>query len=206
MKTSAPRKTARRILSMLFVLALFLAFFKTGESSALYTGQSAKENEIERLQAELEKLQTELERLKNDEDTSGRHQHNWTPATFTQPKTCSICGVTEGEPEPESTIPTESELEYMIQNSGYPTVSNKGVNLKLPDAKYYLSDPYRAKIKSSVRGGRIYVMPIPKSGNGNLGTIDDGTEVLIMARKGGYAFFVSYDGQMGWNGTGYFSN
>jgi hypothetical protein len=47
-------------------------------------------------------------------------------------------------------------------------------------------------------------MPIPEAGNGTLGTIDDETEVAVIAKKGGFVFFVAYDGQMGWNGDGFF--
>lgn len=198
------RNTLRSVLSLLFVLALFLGCFASVGSSTAYAGQNTNEDELESLAAEIERLQRELERIKGGDQSQGGHTHNWIPATFTQPQTCTICGATEGAPAPESTFPTEEELKYLIQNSGYPTVSDKKIKLKLPDANAFLSTPYRAKVQASVRGGRIYVMPIPEAGNGNLGTINDETEVVIIAKKGGYLFFVAYDGQMGWNGDGFF--
>lgn len=49
----------------------------------------------------------------------GSHEHSWKEATYTEPKTCSECGATEGNPldpetkeseKPTSTTPSEGEL------------------------------------------------------------------------------------------------
>ena len=130
--------------------------------------------------------------------------HSWIPATFTQPKICSRCGQTQGTPDTENTVPTYDELKLIRQNTTYPTTSDKKVTLVLPTESEYLSVPYRTTIKATSEGGKIYVMPKPKSGNGNLGTIKDGTEVIIVAKHNSYLFFVTSDGRMGWNGYGYF--
>lgn len=207
MKSTASRKPLRRIVSLLFAIALFFGCLATAAGGTAYAEQSTKEDEIERLADEIERLQAELDRIKGDSSAqtkAGGHQHTWIAATFTQPRTCASCGATDGSPAPESTVPTDEDLKYLVQNSGYPTVSDKHVNLKLPDAGSRLDTPYRAKVKASFNGGRIYVMPIPQAGNGNLGTISDGTEVIIIAKKGGFVFFVAYDGRMGWNGDDYF--
>ena len=205
MKSRTSRNTLRGILSLLFVLALFIGCLASAEGSTAYAGQNTNEDEIERMAAEIERMQRELEKMKGMGQTqSGGHTHSWIPATFTQPQTCEICGATEGRPAPESTFPTAEELKYLIQNSGYRTVSDEDVSLKLPNTNTYLSTPYRAKVQASIPGGRIYVMPIPEAGNGTLGTIDDGTAVAVIAKKGGFVFFVAYDGQMGWNGDGFF--
>ena len=135
---------------MLFVLILVFACLQTGESSESYTGQSTKE-ELDRMQSELERLQAEIDRLSGS-DTFDGHRHLWIPATFTQPQTCSICGATEGKPVPESAAPSEDEIRYLIQNSGYPTVSNKRIELALPNDSSYLSDLYRATVQASVSG------------------------------------------------------
>ena len=125
-------------------------------------------------------------------------------ATFTKPKICSRCGATTGDPDPKNTFPTVEEVKQLFQNSPYKTKSNKGVNLALPGDSYFLETPYRTHAKASAVNGTIYIMPIPRSGNGNLGTVKDGTEVVIVAEQGTYVFFVTYDGRMGWNGYGYF--
>jgi hypothetical protein len=85
------------------------------------------------------------------------------------------------------------------------TTSNTGVELELPKSGEYYDEPFTAYVKASRSGGYIYIMPKPKSGNGNLGTIDDGTKVTILARRRGYYFFMADDGRQGWNGTGFFT-
>lgn len=130
--------------------------------------------------------------------------HDWVPATFTQPQYCARCGISSGRPSPESTFPTVEEVKYLFDHNTHTTVSNTGANLTLPKDGNFLNNPYRTKIKASRIGGRIYIMPIPKSGNGNLGTIADGTEVVIVAKQNDCLFFISYDGRMGWNGEQFF--
>ena len=130
--------------------------------------------------------------------------HQWVAATFSRPETCSRCGETRGKPTPESTFPTVAEIEDILKITKQETVSTTGANLTLPDRESYLAVPYRTKIKASNYNGRILIMPMPDAENGNLGTIDDGTNVVIMARQGAYLFFITYDGTMGWNGDIYF--
>lgn len=130
--------------------------------------------------------------------------HDWLPATFTQPKICSRCGTSSGAPAPESTFPTVEEIKTLFRTTTHRAESNTGVALTLPNDSSYLTSPYRAKVNASSSSGRIYIMPKPKAGNGNLGTIDDGTEVVIVAKQSGFVFFISYDGRMGWNGEKYF--
>ena len=132
--------------------------------------------------------------------------HDWADATFTLPMTCTRCGATSGDPAPESTFPTREEILYLFDHNYHTTVSTKGVSLTLPADSYYLDTPYRTWIKASKAGGSVYIMPIPKEGNGNLGTIADGTEVVIVAKQGAYFFFIAYDGRMGWNGGPYFGD
>ena len=130
--------------------------------------------------------------------------HDWIAATFTQPQTCARCGRTTGSAAPETTIPTRAELESIYRAGNIKTTSDKGVQLLIPHDEYWLSTPYRTTVKASRVNGMIYIMPAPKSGNGNLGVIADGTEVLILAKQNGCLFFVAYDGRMGWNGEPYF--
>ncbi len=93
--------------------------------------------------------------------------------------------------------------ETPIKLEPYSTVSNKGVSLEMPKSSEYYSNPKTAYVKSN--SGSIYFMPKPQSGNGNLGTVLHGTLVYILAGRGGFYFFETEDGRMGWNGTGYFT-
>ena len=85
------------------------------------------------------------------------------------------------------------------------TVSNKGVRLEQPRDGDYFEEPVTAYAKASRRGGAIYIMPRPEAGNGNLGTVADGTKLTLLAERGGFYFFELENGQQGWNGTKYFT-
>ena len=122
--------------------------------------------------------------------------HDWIPATFTQPRTCARCGETSGTSAPESSYPTMEEVNELSRNCAHVRISNTDKTaLQLPQASSYLSEPYRAKLSNN-----IYIMPIPELGHGHLGIVDKGTEVVVIAKRNGYVFFVTYDGRMGWNG------
>ena len=87
---------------------------------------------------------------------------------------------------------------------GYTTVSNKGVSLEFPDEGDILPTMKAAKAKASRSNGSIYIMPMPQSGNGNLGNVLNNETVYIIAKRGQYYFFVTEEGHFGWNGTKYF--
>ena len=89
--------------------------------------------------------------------------------------------------------------------AGWSTTSNTGVDLVYPAASQYLDVPLSATVKASRENGSIYIMPMPKSGNGNLGTVKNGTAVTILAKKSDYYFFETPDGRMGWNGSRFFT-
>ena len=123
--------------------------------------------------------------------------HDWSPATFTQPKKCARCGETSGSSSPESSFPTMEDVSLLSRNSAITRISNTDkTELKLPAESSYLSEPYRAKLSNN-----IYIMPIPELGHGHLGIVDKGTDVVVVAKRNGYVFFVTYDGRMGWNGS-----
>ena len=90
-------------------------------------------------------------------------------------------------------------------DSRYSTVSTTGVALVYPSDSQYLYTPMIAEVKASRANGSIYFMPKPKSGNGNLGTVGNGTEVTILAETNSYYFFETADGRCGWNGKSYFT-
>ena len=54
--------------------------------------------------------------------------------------------------------------------------------------------------------GRIHLMPMPEKGHGNLGVIESGAKVEVLAEKDGFYFFQTEDGRCGWNGTRWFED
>lgn len=86
----------------------------------------------------------------------------------------------------------------------YSTTSNKGVELVYPDEWDYYSTPITAKVKEWDGGKGIYIMPMPESGHGHLGSVKCGSKVTILAENNGYFFFVTSKGYYGWNGKKWF--
>ena len=144
--------------------------------------------------------------------------HKWTQVTFSQPKTCSVCGLIEGYPSPKTVPPTLNELQTIMESGKINTVckadSGELVSLELPTEYELLDYPFRAVIANgNADYPNIFVMPKHRSGNGDLGLIKKGTEVWIVAKYEGktfdgnkftYYFFVADDGVMGWNSKNFF--
>lgn len=111
--------------------------------------------------------------------------------------------------ESSFSLPTRADDLYALareaeQNTrGYSTVSTKDVELEFPNPEDYLDEPIVTQIKFS-KNGAIFIMPKPKTGNGNLGTMEAGTKVTLIAKYKNFYFFVADDGRMGWNGKDYF--
>ena len=105
---------------------------------------------------------------------------------------------------PDMPAPTLSDLEIMAKSRDITTRSNTGVKLELPTRKEMLDEPFRAYTDNGRGHGSIYIMPVPKGGNGYLGTVETDTEVWIVAETKYYYFFVTDDGWLGWNGKSYF--
>jgi hypothetical protein len=47
-------------------------------------------------------------------------------------------------------------------------------------------------------------MPQPEKGHGNLGVVQSGEEVEVLAEQNGFYFFRTADGRYGWNGEKWF--
>ena len=90
-------------------------------------------------------------------------------------------------------------------SASYSKTSNRGVKLELPKEKDYFKTPFEACVQSGVNGGSIYIMPKPEKGNGHLGTVECGSIVTILARRGPFFFFETEDGEQGWNGRKFFA-
>ena len=105
---------------------------------------------------------------------------------------------------PCAAAPTLKELEMMARSHNIKTRSNTNDKLQLPTAKQMLDMPCRMMTDNGKNHGSIYIMPIPQSGHGYLGTVKTNTEVWIVAETEHYYFFVTDDGWLGWNGKSYF--
>ncbi len=101
--------------------------------------------------------------------------------------------------------PTLSDLESMVAAGTVKTKSNKGSILVLPTEQQMLNAPFRAHVDNGKNTGSIYIMPRNQAGHGYTGTVTTGTEVWIVAQTNDFYFFVTDDGQMGWNGKSFFS-
>ena len=91
-----------------------------------------------------------------------------------------------------------------LAKRGYSTVSNKGTALQFPDEDDFLRNMKAAKVKASRANGSIYIMPMPKSGHGNMGNVLNNETVYIIAKHKQFYFFVNKEGHFGWNNTKYF--
>ncbi len=86
----------------------------------------------------------------------------------------------------------------------YSTTSNRGVDLVYPDEWDYYDVPFEAEVKMLEGHEGIYIMPMPESGHGHLGSVLCGKKVTILAECNGYFFFVTAKGYYGWNGIKWF--
>ena len=93
---------------------------------------------------------------------------------------------------------------FPVSAFAYSTTSNKNVDLVYPDEKDYYTTPFEATVIELEGREGIYIMPMPESGHGHLGSVLCGKKVTILAEKNGYFFFVTSKGYYGWNGTGWF--
>ena len=81
----------------------------------------------------------------------------------------------------------------------YSTVSTGKVRLELPYADDRLDVSERMTV-AMTKNAALLILPKPATGNGNLGAINAGTAVTVIAECKGYYFFVADDGRMGWTG------
>lgn len=98
--------------------------------------------------------------------------------------------------------PTLENLEDLVASGAVKTTSDKNEELELPLDLMMLSKPFRAIVTSTPTG--IYVMPMPEAGHGQLGSVEVGSVVWVVAQYRGFYFFVFENRKMGWNGAAYF--
>ena len=85
----------------------------------------------------------------------------------------------------------------------YPLVSTYGARLVQPKDSELFDEPETMTV-AELSSGRIHLMPMPEKGHGNLGVIESGEEVEVLAERDGYYFFQTADGRRGWNGSRWF--
>lgn len=79
------------------------------------------------------------------------------------------------------------------------------VTLQLPDDTEYFLQAFTCTVKSSRRGGAIYLRARPEEGSDTMGTVKDGTEVSILAEHGDFYFFETPAGKQAWNAKRFFT-
>ena len=87
--------------------------------------------------------------------------------------------------------------DYIIPD--FRMVSSKGYKLRFPSSDIFLSQPFTQVTKT-----KLYLMPAPESGHGNLGTVGKGQIVTVLAKVGRFYYFCTDDGRYGWNGKKWF--
>ena len=85
----------------------------------------------------------------------------------------------------------------------YPLYSSFGARLVLPKDGEYFDEP-ETRTVAELSSGRIHLMPMPEKGHGNLGVVQSGEEVEVLAERDGFVFFRTADGRCGWNGSRWF--
>ena len=86
----------------------------------------------------------------------------------------------------------------------YSTTSNRGVELVRPETRDCFNTPFWCRLFSNDYVKGLYLMPMPETGHGNLGSVTAPGKVYVVAEKNGYYFFQTEDGRYGWNGKMWF--
>ena len=136
--------------------------------------------------------------------------HSKKAATYTSPETCTRCGETWGDPltvsRREQIITDAKNASGRVEDYHY---SNDNTSLYVPEDSYFLTTPIEmyadAYKDTDTPGTKIYIMPMPESGHGNLGRLSHGTRVTVVAQQNGYYFFILPDGRAGWAGRDFLS-
>ena len=80
----------------------------------------------------------------------------------------------------------------------YSTTSNRGVALVLPETKDCFNTPFWCRLFSNDYVKGLYLMPMPETGHGNLGSVTAPGKVYVVAEKNGFYYCVTNDGKQGW--------
>lgn len=127
-----------------------------------------------------------------------------TPAPTTEPTSVPTPEASP-EPTPKQAYPTREDLLAWYDSGLVRTVSSENYKLLLPTDEQMLAAPFQAKIVRAPDS--IYIRPIPteEKGFGNMGTINSGSIVWILAETDNYYFYTSDNTVMGWARKDFFS-
>lgn len=76
--------------------------------------------------------------------------------------------------------------------------SNRGVELVLPEEKDCFNKPFWCRLFSNEYVQGLYLMPLPETGHGNLGSVTAPGKVYVVGEKNGFFYCVTNDGKQGW--------
>ncbi len=97
MKKHCFKRITATITTILLIAALTACGQKTETVSPVEEVSDVKENEDSPVEIE-EEITEEASKPSEETDPCEANGHTWVDATCTEPKTCSVCGETEGEP------------------------------------------------------------------------------------------------------------
>ena len=90
--------------------------------------------------------------------------------------------------------------------TSYSTLSSKKAFIQYPTS--FFSDVRVAKVvggnKGSGKNG-VYMVPRPETGYGDMGTVKNGSNAILLAEKNGYYFWMTTSGKVGWTSKKYFT-
>lgn len=88
----------------------------------------------------------------------------------------------------------------------YSMLSSKKVKIKFPTE--FFDWTMTAKVKGGDKGkdkNSVYLVPRPETGNGDMGTIKNGSRAIILAEEDNYYFWMTTTGKLGWTSKKYFT-
>ena len=149
--------------------------------------------------------------------------HSWRAATYSSPETCTRCGTTRGtalqKAYTNASVWTNAQWaadydsEYSILSYSWKgaAVPNGTQYLEVPSDYEIYQNPRRMRVHAE-KGNYIFIMPIPETGHGVLGTVPHQEYVTVIADRRNdslgvtFYFFVTDSGKAGWNNSKYFLN
>ena len=85
----------------------------------------------------------------------------------------------------------------------YGALSNKKVPIEYPTE--FFGEVMVAKLTGAKKNGGPYIVPKPETGNGDLGVVKNGSNVIILAEDGDFYFYMTTSGKLGWTNKQYFT-
>ena len=78
----------------------------------------------------------------------------------------------------------------------YGALSSKKVPIDYPDS--FLDDILVAKLTGGKKNNGVYLVPKPDTGNGDLGTVKNGSNVILLSEEDEFYFVMTTSGKLGW--------